>query len=719
MPARASEVRHKCRILGEEVQIEYATRSQECRRTSRTGLEGINSLGMLADRSQSAATEDCCIPAFGPTGIGERASEARVNVSTTQDWHVADGALRLRLPDGAEIVPSASEVVGAEFKGRMTIRGQTVDKRPSEALPEIEFSRFPPDVRVRVRPPAADLSVPPECRYELTLNGSVVDVAALSRESDQLLIGGRWLPLASESLAEAGECLKRAGIAATGVLTLRQYVTLRTLGDDLLMFDNPPEPAPNREAADKRGLPPSFIATLYPYQANGADWLGRIADEGLGCILADEMGLGKTVQVIAILAGEIAAGRLPSLILAPATILENWRRELTKFAPSLRILPHRGAGRTGFPASLQTWDVVLTTYDTAMRDLSLFKMIAWNIVILDEAQAIKTPDAQRTQAVKEIPRRVGITVTGTPVENRLRDLWSLMDFSVPGFLGSLPGFEQRFADTTAGAAALEPIVSPLMLRRRVADVARDLPERIDIPQAVELSDEAAAEYDAIRARIVAEYGAAASLVAMTKLRLFCTHPFLVNGGSGDPLPHSTKYARLLEILEEILSRGEKALIFTSFTEMADILHADLPRRFGVPCTILDGRVDVLERQPVVDAFQNHTGSAVLALNPRAAGVGLNITAANHVIHYNLEWNPAVEDQATARAFRRGQTRPVTVHRLFHARTIEEVIDQRLLRKREIAGAAVIGIEGTADDLADILRAIEMSPVRREDSAHAR
>ena len=631
---------------------------------------------------------------------------------SARDWFVGDGVVQLRLPDGTRVTPTASEVVGAEFKNRLTIRGQSVERRPSESLPNIEFVRFPPDVRIRVRPPAADLSIAPECRFELVLDGAPVSWNRTS-DTDQLLDAGRWLPLPADSLAAAGECISRAGIASPGILTLRQYVTLRTLDDPLVLFDAAPEPAPLKEP-EQLELPDTFTATLYPYQAVGVEWLRRITDEGLGCILGDEMGLGKTVQVIAIFAGELDDGRKPSLVVAPATLLENWRREFAKFAPMVKVLKHRGAGRTGFPADLQTWDIVLTTFDTAMRDLSMFKMIAWNVVVLDEAQAIKTPEAQRTQAMKEIPRRVGIAVTGTPVENRLLDLWSLMDFAVPGFLGTRSEFDRQFADSTDGAAALEPLVSPLILRRRVRDVASDLPERIDIPQAIDLSDNAAAEYEAVRTKIAAEYGSSASLVSIIKLRLFCAHPFLLEEtASGDPLPRSTKYARLVEILEEIILSREKALIFTSFTEMADILASDLLRRFGVPCTVLDGRTEVSERQPLVDRFQEHPGGAVLVLNPKAGGVGLNITAANHVIHYNLEWNPAVEDQATARAFRRGQTRPVTVHRLYHAGTVEEVIDGRMNRKRSLAGQAVVGVEGSAEDLADILSAIELSPVRRD------
>lgn len=637
-----------------------------------------------------------------------------------RDWHVADSQLRLRLLDGTVIRPSAAEVIGAEYKGRLSIRGQAVARTPSDALPAISFSRFPAEVTVRVTPPSADLSTPPACRLALERDGQRIDASPpADLTADQLLTDDQWTPLAPDSMKDAAECLAKSGVAEGGTLTLRQYVGLRGVRSDILRFEAPPPPTPNPAHVSDRPLPPTFHAKLYPYQADGVRWLNRIAAEGLGCLLGDEMGLGKTLQVIALLARETADGRIPCLVIAPATLLENWRRELARFAPSLRAVIHRGQGRTGFPSSLRSHDVVLTSYDTAMRDLSLLKMIVWNAVILDEAQAIKTPEAQRTAAVKEIPRRIAIAVTGTPVENRLRDLWSIMDFAVPGFLGGLSDFERAYTDSTADAARLEPIVTPLLLRRLVANVAADLPPRIDIPQPIELSDEAAAEYDAIRQRIAAEYGAAATLVSVTKLRLFCTHPFLVNGLRGDPLPHSTKYARMAEVLDEIIAGGEKTLIFTSFTEMADILAADLARRYGVPCGIIDGRTPVADRQPAVDAFQNTSGPAVLILNPKAAGVGLNITAASHVIHYNLEWNPAVEDQATARAYRRGQTKPVTVHRLFHANTIEEVIDQRVARKRDIAGEAVIGVQGGEDDLADILRAIELSPLRQEGADHAR
>lgn len=628
-----------------------------------------------------------------------------------KDWHIDSSGLALRLPSGAVIRPTAAEVTGAEYKSRQTIRGEVISRRPSEALSDIRFARYPAEVVIEVTPPASDLSRPASCRVRL-VSGSRRLGSEVSLHDDQILLGHEWFPLSSELLQEVGAALKAAGITAPGELALKQYLALRQQNSEFVIVAEAPAMATSasRGYAPAARPPETLEATLYPYQQTGFEWLSRIADEGLGCILGDEMGLGKTVQVIALLLREAKLRQMPSLVIATATLLENWRRELARFAPSLSVNIHRGQGRTGFPKTLRTFDVVVTSYETAMRDVSILEMIEWNVIALDEAQAIKTPDAQRTVTIKTLPRRISVAVSGTPVENRLRDLWSLMDFANPGFLGTLREFETHYADNIADAVSLEPLVTPLILRRRIADVAGDLPQRIDIPQAVELSEESAMRYDALRAQIAAEYGVAATLVALTKLRMYCTHPFLIDGGESDPLPHSTKYARLLEILDEVFANGEKVLIFTSYTEMADILVADIRSRYAVPCDVIDGRTPVIDRQPTVDRFGQVMTAAALVLNPKAAGTGLNITAANHVIHYNLEWNPATEDQATGRAYRRGQTRPVTVHRLFHPGTVEEVIDQRTQRKRAVAAEAVIGTEGQQEDLGDIMRAMQLSPV---------
>ena len=342
--------------------------------------------------------------------------------------------------------------------------------------------------------------------------------------------------------------------------------------------------------------------------------------------------------------------------------------------------------------------------------MPLFENVKWNIVIIDEAQAIKNPDAKRTRCVKDVPRRVAIAVTGTPVENRLTDLWSIMDFVLPQFLGTRTEFERNISDTQKGAIEIEPIVSPVLLRRKVSDVAKDLPERIDIPQPLPMDGLSIGQYEKIRLETISEYGNAGALVALNNLRMYCTHPYLFAKEEESPDVKSLKYRRVLEILEEIFANSEKALIFTSFTGMTDIFLEDLPQRFvGVHVDWIDGRVGIPDRQSKIDTFSRYRGPAVIILNPRAAGTGLNITAANHVIHYNPEWNPAIEDQASARAYRRGQERPVTVHKMFYANTVEEIIFERLKRKRDLAGAAVVGTTGSEEDLKDILKALQTTP----------
>jgi SNF2 family DNA or RNA helicase len=465
---------------------------------------------------------------------------------------------------------------------------------------------------------------------------------------------------------------------------------------------------------DEEGLANSLLelnATLYPYQKTGVSWLLGITRESLGGILGDEMGLGKTLQIIALFHSEIQQGRTQHLVVAPVTIIENWRREIRRFAPGIKVVAHQGKDRTGFPKNLEGVDVVLTSYDTVVRDLAMFQMIKWGVVVLDEAQAIKTPGTQRTQAVKKLHRTVGIAVTGTPVENRLLDLWSIMDFTLPGHLGTQADFISRFVDSVDDAEELEPLVSPLMLRRRVAEVAKDLPPRVDIPQILELTETESALYEAIRKRTEDEFGQTAALVNLTRLRMFCAHPNLSDEGRDLPPLHSAKLNRLIEILEEVFQQGEKALVFTSYKKMADLIAETIRKVFLANTETLDGRRVISERQPLIDRFTSDPGLRCLVLNPKAAGAGLNITAANHVIHYNPEWNPATEDQATARSYRRGQVRPVTVHRLIYGGTVEEVILDRLERKRNLAEAAVVGAAGDEPDHADIIRALTMSPAR--------
>ncbi|WP_420477378.1 DEAD/DEAH box helicase, partial [Noviherbaspirillum sp. ST9] len=273
---------------------------------------------------------------------------------------------------------------------------------------------------------------------------------------------------------------------------------------------------------------------------------------------------GKTLQVIGLLALEKHANRGPNLVVCPATLLENWRREIQRFAEFIRVNIHAGNQRTGRASAFAEYDTVIASYETAVRDIVLLSSMKWNAVILDEAQNIKNPEAQRTLTAKSLDRSISIAVTGTPVENRLTDLWSIADFVLPGLLGDRQTFESSFDNNEADASILAPVVAPILLRRRVLDVAKDLPPRLDIDQALEVSPEMAEEYERIRNEVIAEYGRHGSLVAIGKLRQFCAHPRVLGLMGNMPLESNPKYMRLLEILDEIFALNEKVLIFTSY-----------------------------------------------------------------------------------------------------------------------------------------------------------
>lgn len=622
-------------------------------------------------------------------------------------WDIRGKELWLLDPEGNARVSKVDEVYRA-----------LIEKKPSEEwipahVEGLRPSRYPLDPVVVIDDAEGDgvpvFSLSGSCR------GKTITLQPDDLERGHVVADGVWYPVEPDQSADIIAMLSSSGVALGRAGSLRSFLAIRKATASGLIEDNLADRNISPLAFTPAGeeLPEGVNATLYPYQASGWRWLKFLLSEQVGGLLADEMGLGKTLQIISALR-DCGSGPLrPALIAAPGSLLENWRREIEKFAPGLRVLKHHGPDRTGRPVDLQGYDVVVTSYDSVVRDNSLLGMIDWQVIVLDEAQYIRNPTAQRTKAVKALPRKVGLAVTGTPVENKLLDLWSIMDFVLPGHLGDAGTFQTHFQDDVDGAAALEPLVSPLMLRRRVAEVAKDLPPRIDIPQVVELDEEEAARYDTLRDRIAAQYGAAATLVALTAMRRFCAHPALTEHehSAGDPMDFS-KFRRLDELVEEIFALGEKVIIFTSFTGMADLIAQHVARRHNAFTGIIDGRLAIDERQPLIDAFGVVKGGAALILNPRAGGAGLNITAANHVIHYNPEWNPALEDQASARAHRRGQERPVTIHRLLVANTVEDVIDERLTRKRAISGTAVIGVEGGDDDYADIVAALGRSPLAK-------
>lgn len=466
---------------------------------------------------------------------------------------------------------------------------------------------------------------------------------------------------------------------------------------------------------------PGLTATLFPYQSRGVRWMWDTIRHTGGLILADEMGLGKTLQIIALLLMDPPKADSPALIICPTSLIANWVREFERFASGITVMVHRGPNRAGIYRELQRTSIVVTTYDTMVNDISIFSSFEWSWVICDEAQAIKNPDSNRRNAAISIPRRRTIPMTGTPVENSLLDLWSLADFAIPGLLGSRREFETAYPDNLESAQTIGRFTDPIILKRRVADVASDLPERINIDLPLELDDLLADHYLMVRAATLAKYPVAGALVATLQLQLVCAHPWLRRDEDGDdegdesdvlrsarhPLM-TPKMERAVSLLREAFSNGRKVIVFALFNRIGDLLMEAVQSLPNAYWGAINGSTPQQDRQAIIDDFTNHDGPGCLVLNPKAAGAGLNITAATVVIHFTPVWNPALEAQASARAHRRGQTQPVTIYRLFYKDTVEEVMIDRSLWKSELANESVPVSSRNATDLK---RALEIIPER--------
>lgn len=495
-----------------------------------------------------------------------------------------------------------------------------------------------------------------------------------------------------------------------------------------------------RDGEHLQELPPpdGFVGELRLYQVHGYSWLAFLRKWGLGVCLADDMGLGKTVQAIALFLHEHEqAGHdlPPALVICPTSVVGNWKREIQRFAPSLRVMVHHGGDRARddeFVAAAQEHDVVVTTYGLARRDVDDLVRVSWGDVVLDEAQNIKNPQAKRTQAIRRLPAANRIALTGTPIENRLSELWSIMQFLNPDFLGSQAKFRQAFAlpieryQDPVATRRLKDLVGPLILRRIKTDptVIQDLPGKWEMKVYCNLTAEQTTLYEAVVRESLERIAAAEEgeegmrrrgvvLGALTRLKQVCNHPahFL---GDASPLPgRSGKLNRLGEMLEEALSVGDRALIFTQFAKMGHMLQRYLATRFGVEVLFLHGGTAQKKRDRMVARFQQERGGPpIFVLSLKAGGTGLNLTAANHVFHFDRWWNPAVEDQATDRAFRIGQTRDVQVHKFVCAGTLEERIDELIESKKALAESVVGAGEGWLTELStDELR--ELMALRRE------
>ena len=463
--------------------------------------------------------------------------------------------------------------------------------------------------------------------------------------------------------------------------------------------------------------PEGLRGALRPYQQYGYSWLDFARRWGMGVILADDMGLGKTIQMLTMtqkLKNE--SGRLPApiLLVCPTSVVTNWQIESEKFTPGLKTMAHQGSDRlrgNDFIAAVRQVDMVLTSYALVRRDAEVMRQVEWLGVALDEAQNIKNPNTKQAQVIRSLPAGFRLALTGTPVENRLSELWSIMQFLNPGFLGGQKSFRKQFTlpiekyGDEEATKKLRQLIRPFILRRLKSDptVITDLPEKQEVKVFCHLSEEQATLYeavvqDALHAIEEQEEGGIARkgmvLSMLMQLKQVCNHPvqYLHQGETYNPFEdnnRSGKLRRFHAILDEVLAEGDRLLLFSQFTEMGGLLKQYIQERFGVPALFLHGGVRPKRRAEMVRRFQSDDGPPVFVLSLRAGGTGLNLTSANHVFHFDRWWNPAVEDQATDRAFRIGQTRNVLVHKFVCLGTLEERID-RMIEDKKVLAESIVG-----------------------------
>ncbi|MEN3538262.1 SNF2-related protein [Microbispora sp. ZYX-F-249] len=549
---------------------------------------------------------------------------------------------------------------------------------------------------------------------------SATELAELARLKVPLVrLRGQWVELDARQLGAALKAVERRG---SGQMTVGEVIQEVVHGGD----DELPLVEVDADGllgdllsgeADRRlepvATPAAFHGTLRPYQERGLAWLDFMSRIGLGGILADDMGLGKTAQTLSLLTKERESGERAgaTLLVCPMSLLTNWQKEAARFAPSLDVYLHHGAGRLRgeeLAARVAGADLVLTTYGTALRDRDALAGFTWARVVCDEAQAIKNAAAGQAQAVRSLPARTRLALTGTPVENHLAELWSIMEFCNPGLLGSARAFRDRYqepierhGDETA-TAALKRATGPFVLRRLKTDktIISDLPDKLEMKVWCTLTPEQASLYQAVVEDMIGKISGSEGierrgnvLAAMAKLKQVCNHPAHLLKDGSRLAGRSGKLARLEELAEEIVSEGDKALVFTQYAEFGSMLQPYLAAHLDRPVLWLHGGLPKKTRDALVERFQTADEPVLFLLSLKAAGTGLNLTAANHVIHVDRWWNPAVEDQATDRAFRIGQTRNVQVRKFVCAGTLEERIDEMIERKKALADSVV----GTGED----------------------
>ena len=528
----------------------------------------------------------------------------------------------------------------------------------------------------------------------------------LEQNSTLVFFRDRWIEVDRGILREALRALEKAdktkanplsfalGIGAVGRMEVGEVLADGGILGLLNRLRQSHDGAANATRGGVAAEIPGFEGSLRDYQARGVEWISFLTDNGFGALLADDMGLGKTIQTIAwilrALAAKATGAAQPVLVVAPLTLLSNWRHEFAKFAPSLRVYVHQGDMRhvgSGFKKAAAEADVVVTSYALIVRDHREFAEVEWGGIVIDEAQAIKNPDTHAARAIRALGVRRRLALTGTPIENSVADIWSLEEFLNPGLLGDRKSFADRFVKplatdpSSAQGKKLRRALEPFVLRRLKSDpaVAGELGEKREVREYCALAPAERAEYEGALADYRAGERRQGDIFALlTRLKLACDgfDGETVSGGKAD---------RLVELVETIFENGESVLIFSQYAKVGEALKKMLERRFAQPIAFLHGGLSAAQREEQIALFGGTAGPAAFVLSLRAGGFGLNLTKATHVIHYDRWWNPAVEGQATDRAHRIGQEKTVFVHVFVTEGTVEERVEEILDRKESLAG----------------------------------